>query len=471
MTSDHDGQPDRLSPATACWAPFTSLYLDPSGDVQACCMNRWQRLGNVAETSLREIWEGAELDLLRTSLSAGDFSRGCELCARSAGSGDRTAAYLHVYDDLGPTSPTPRWPASLELALSNTCNLQCVMCNGDLSSAIRSQREGRPALPSAYDESFFAELDEFLPHLRRITLLGGEPFLARESMRVMDRLVELELRPACHVTTNATQWSTRIERLLRSLPMHVALSVDALSAETLEAIRVGTEWRRLMENLQRYRSVLAETGGTTSISFCLMRPNWEEFRDVLLWADSMDVDVFVNAVDHPAHLSLRRCSDRELVEIVGSLHRQDSNGQPLGRNRAVWEREVSGLEGLATGRSSTRSVSVSPPRRADRVMSDGADLVAVLQVDHHQMVRSVDPHRVDRLDLDWQALIGGRLAGLQPLLVDALGPIDHSGVQRGAEGEELRIVVFSRGATRTTVRLTTELLPDGGERWSLSVQD
>src|SRR5690606_32179168 len=54
--------------APICNAPFSSLHLDPRGNVRACCQNVWQRLGNVGESSLREIWDGAATAELRKRL-------------------------------------------------------------------------------------------------------------------------------------------------------------------------------------------------------------------------------------------------------------------------------------------------------------------------------------------------------------------------------------------------------------------
>src|SRR5436190_1217195 len=135
---------------TACNAPFSSLYLDPRGEVRACCMNQYHRLGNVTTESLEAIWTGPRAAELRSRVAADDLSLGCELCQVHIDAGDGASAYLHVFDGLPPTSLAPAWPQQLELALSNACNLQCVMCNGDLSSAIRVHREGRSALPEVY---------------------------------------------------------------------------------------------------------------------------------------------------------------------------------------------------------------------------------------------------------------------------------------------------------------------------------
>lgn len=39
----------------ACYAPFTSLYFHPTGEVRACCMNWRHVLGNVRQQRLDAI--------------------------------------------------------------------------------------------------------------------------------------------------------------------------------------------------------------------------------------------------------------------------------------------------------------------------------------------------------------------------------------------------------------------------------
>ena len=189
------------------------------------------------------------------------------------------------------------------------------MCNGDLSSSIRIHREHRPPLPKVYDEAFFSDLDAFLPHLKRITFLGGEPLLGAEPLRVMERLIELDLSPRCHITTNGTQWNRRIQRIISSLPVHVAISVDGATAATVESIRQGVGFTDLVGNVERYVELCRRTENTTSLAFCLMPQNWHEFGDLLLWADQLDVDVFVNNVTNPAGMSLFHLPDDALRQV------------------------------------------------------------------------------------------------------------------------------------------------------------
>lgn len=436
------------------------MYLDPSGDVRSCCMNSWQRLGNVADATLQEIWHGTAARALREAVAVGDLGLGCEACARRIEVGSDDAAYLHVFDELTPVTAHPAWPEQLELALSNTCNLRCIMCNGDLSSAIRSA-EGRPPLPVVYDDAFFEQLDAFLPHLRRITFLGGEPFLARESLRVMERLVELGLRPSCHVTTNGTRWNDRIAGILAALPVHVAISIDGATDATVESIRVGARRDDLLANVERFRHATSADGSGLSLAYCLMVPNASEFGPFLRWADELDVDVFVNTVDAPRPLSVQHLSDDALAALVAGLHDDEASGRaPTGRNAGAWARELAQLDGAVADRSGTPVSVSSAPHRTGPV-------VATVVADAHQVVRSVDAgSSPDPLGLLLEPLVGRSLTDVQGALIEHLGAITSSELSRGRDGTEHRDLDFERDGVRTSLHLESAVLAEG-EAWTI----
>ncbi len=84
-------------------------------------------------------------------------------------------------------------------------------------------------LPKPYSDHFFAELRKYLPHLKFAKFLGGEPFLAQESYRIWDMMVEDKLQIPCHVTTNGTQWNERVERVLEHVPCSFSISMDGVT--------------------------------------------------------------------------------------------------------------------------------------------------------------------------------------------------------------------------------------------------
>jgi radical SAM protein with 4Fe4S-binding SPASM domain len=469
--------------APACKAPFGSMYLDPRGQVLACCMNHYQPLGNITEQSLTEIWRGDAAQRLRFRLAEHDLSLGCELCAVKVDAGSEDAAYLHVFDHLELDGARPEWPSQLELALSNSCNLQCVMCNGDLSSSIRIHREGRAALPVVYDDAFFEALDEFLPHLRNITFLGGEPFLGREPLRVMERLVERGLRPSCHVTTNGTQWNARVAKILRAIPMHVAISVDGLSPETLGSVRVGADPEQVMSNVLEIRDAARAGGGGCSLAFCLMRPTWAEFADYLVWADSVDLDVFVNTVTYPPQFSLAHLADDELDEVVQGLRAEDDRLRSvLVRNLDVWTRTLDDVTHMHLERRSGSGPDVGPEpvpvqlrttvdQRARRICDAASDRgVVMVGTDRFQIIDRVVPDPADALGMDLRPYLGASIADLVEPLLATFGATESTHLTQHEDGLEQRTTVLSRGFSTTTVTAVLVAGASGDQRWYLGAR-
>lgn len=304
----------------ACTAAWTGLYFRPDGFVTPCCTS-WHLLGRVTgpeRRSLRDIWSGERARALRSALEAADFGLGCWECGRAAAGGNRASSLAATFDRFDPTRE--QFPQLLDFALSNRCNLMCVMCNGGLSSAIR-HKEGRPALPAAYDDRFFDELQEFLPHARRTQFKGGEPFLARENWRVWELLSDLGGdHPEVAVTTNGTVWSAAVQDCVRSLDMDVNISVDAMDPDMLRSIRVGVDPIKLWRNVDRFQDAVGDRRLT--LSFCLMRQNWSELAPFLAEVDRRGATANVIWVDGPGDVNLLMMPLPELREALDGVKDQ-----------------------------------------------------------------------------------------------------------------------------------------------------
>ena len=125
-------------------------------------------MGNVARSSIREIWDGGPARQLRDALRVDDYSVGCGFCQWQVDQGDDAIVFARVFDQHEVRSDRPEWPVQMEFSMTNACNLQCIQCDGESSSAIRVHREGRPPIPQVYGDEFFDELRAFLPHLDEV---------------------------------------------------------------------------------------------------------------------------------------------------------------------------------------------------------------------------------------------------------------------------------------------------------------
>lgn len=453
-------------PTSACWAPDSTLYFAPDGSVRACCVNTEYPLGQIGKQSIGEIWRGARTAALRSALAGGDFSLGCQECGSYEQAGNRDWGNAPQFDEYAGRE-VPDHPRRMDFILSNTCNLMCQMCHGGLSSAIRAQREKLPPLPKAYGDDFFEELREYLPHLEKTVFLGGEPFLARESRRVWDLMIEMGLQIPTTVVTNGTQWNEKVERYLHEIPMDITVSIDGATAHTVETIRLGTQHDELMANVDRYQEIVEARGGTLSLHFCLMAQNWHELGDYLIDADRAGRHASIMTVTYPPRFSFYHLPASELREALRTWEAADAHvSSQLERNLAVWEAELDRLRRHLTSLEEggqpvwLRATSEAPPRdpaadeafataRAELAEWSRTEPLSLEVVDG--VVTQVDaPAWAERLD-------AARWVGLSPeQLVDAIAV--HLGPSQPADQDEL-VLGVSRSITRFG--------PDGSEQVEL----
>ncbi|MFZ4432485.1 MAG: radical SAM protein [Microthrixaceae bacterium] len=463
---------------SACYAPFVGMSFDMNGSVSVCAFTRTTPLGQVGSTPLLDMWRGSAVAALRDAVVRDDLAYACTRCAEEIAGGNVSGSLAAGFDQF-PAARVPEWPTRMEFALTNQCNLQCVMCAGEFSSSIRSRREGLPVLPQRYDAAFIEELTPFLVHLDQARFLGGEPFLADINFRIWERMIEVGATAECNVTTNGTQWTPRIERVLEALPFSIGVSVDGFRPETVESIRSGVDHGRLLENLGRFVEYRDRSGSSLSLTYCLMVPNADEFVDFLVFADGLDCDVFVNTVRQPPELSPYLLGVDELAALVGRLERQRASvGARLGRNAGVLdgqlERLAAHLDGLRDGDPELIGGAVRTRRSVDlldrlpgpevpeselveRIRELSVDgVVDVVRADEEDCI--VEGRRYAGLDLsDWT---GAPASTIHPTLAGELGLRVDVLASRSGGGSVARVLAFADpGASPTVVLAITQRGP------------
>jgi MoaA/NifB/PqqE/SkfB family radical SAM enzyme len=324
-----------------CYAPHTNLFFSQNGEVRVCCWNWNFSLGNAVDKSIDEIWHGARVQILRHALEGMQFGPGCEFCDRETANGWIADPPMRTFDRLPVACAVPEWPQRMEFSISNVCNLECVMCRGIYSSAIRAHREKLPPLRTPYSEAFIDSLRKYLPHLAQAKFLGGEPFLIAEHYRIWDMMIADGLTTRCHVTTNGTIYNDRTERVMNALPMGLAVSLDGVTKQTVESIRVNADYDEQMRILKRFREYTLAKKTDLSLTYCFMRQNWFEFGDFCVFAEELGCNVGINTVMNPPEFAVYNLPAEELKKIYSAMEQQAQGVEPhLKRNRAVWLSEL-----------------------------------------------------------------------------------------------------------------------------------
>ena len=277
------------------------------------------------------------------ALAQHDYSLGCAPCGAEVAAEGREGSYPASFDSWPRSDGT--WPTLLDFNLSTSCNLQCIQCNGEQSSAIRIHRERRQPLAPSYDDRFFEDIRAFLPHALEARFAGGEPFMASENYRVWAAVAEVAPDLPCMVITNATQWNPRVEAAARSVRMGFVFSIDGITAATYEAIRLGASFERVMENVGHLRAVAADNGMPATVNHCLMVQNHHEFADLLLWAEEAGMAVQVSVVRDPDACAIARQPGGRIREIAAVLEARDAEAREhLSINLATWTTELARVQ-------------------------------------------------------------------------------------------------------------------------------
>ena len=226
----------------------------------------------------------AKLEARRKMLKGEWPGRGCEHCKHIEEAGGKSDRILHLNlegttappeldTDLEAVDVTPR---QLEIYWGNTCQQSCIYCGSHFSSSIMQEekRFGKfdvegvklsnkyPINPQIeeHTELLFKWFEKHLHKLHKIFVLGGEPFLQKETFRFIEFLEKgsyPDLTLVFFSNMNIEhdrfkKWIDRLEVLQKSGRLdkiQIFFSCDALGPEG-EYVRTGLDLKVALKNFE-----------------------------------------------------------------------------------------------------------------------------------------------------------------------------------------------------------------------------
>ena len=222
----------------------------------------------------------------RTKMLNGEWpGNGCEHCKhieQAGGNSDRTihlemegtTAPPELDNDLKAVNVTPR---QLEVYWGNTCNLKCIYCAAHYSSKIHQEEKRFGSFNTdgviidankwqmsdrieEATEKLFVWFENNIQQLHKLFIMGGEPFLQKETERM---IVFLEQRELPDLTlcffSNLTvdhervkNWVKRLDRLVKEKrldKLQIVGSLDSWGAEA-EYVRNGLDLKLFQKNFE-----------------------------------------------------------------------------------------------------------------------------------------------------------------------------------------------------------------------------
>jgi len=300
-----------------CYAPSVNMLFAQNGDVRVCCHNLEFSIGKYPQQSIAEIWKSAKAEELRQNMKSWDLAHGCQICEADLRMGSYNEVSARHFDNFARHAEYPRM---MEFLLTNTCNLECVMCKGEYSSLIRKNREKLPPLISPYDKAFLKQLEEFIPYLHETRFSGsGEAFAIDMNYEIWEMIIEKNPKCVIMVQTNGSYLNAKVKDFLSRGNFQIGVSLDSLKKETYEAIRLNANFEKVMENIQYFSEYSRNKKMKFSISTCVMRQNWRELPDFVNFCNGLNAVATFHKVWYPKKYALDNLPTGEIKEIYNYL--------------------------------------------------------------------------------------------------------------------------------------------------------
>jgi radical SAM protein with 4Fe4S-binding SPASM domain len=307
-----------------CFAPKKSMIFSFDGSVYVCCENKQYAIGNINTETIHDIWFGEKRKFIDTKINRDyNLEYGCSSCKLKIKNRDYGLALAQTFDIH--TNNHSVYPARLDFEIHNTCNLECVMCGGIYSSSIQSNRNKLPSIPMVYKDTFADQLTEFIPHVKYINLIGGEPTLIKIYYDIMEKVIELN--PSCiiHLQTNASTLNNKFKNILERGNFQIGISIDSLTKVSAEKIRKNLEFEKFMDNINYYLNIYHENKIKITINTCPMPQNWQEIIPIIKFCNQHKLPVFFCIVNAPYYSTFISTSIAFIDKVHNSLTKELNN--------------------------------------------------------------------------------------------------------------------------------------------------
>ena len=293
---------------TFCPAPWTSLNIDQAGETSPCfhCVDM---IGNNKKMTIQEIIHGPKVTSMREAMARGEWHPGCSWCKRleeTTGASGRTVRGTSA-ETLAAIDSDPDFFKLEHLVVnwSNLCNLTCVYCNDQTSTAWQSVNK----IPINLVKNEHADLIELAQtqghNIQGLSLGGGEPLLQKGLDKFLSYIDSTKVRVM--VTTNLSMEITTnpIYQILKTWPkVEWMVSFDNANKEKFEYVRDRANWEQFVKNLRQMKQDGQNVNAHPAYSiYCAL--DLMEYYDFCV---SENLGIYWCELNHPMELDIRRHS-------------------------------------------------------------------------------------------------------------------------------------------------------------------
>ncbi len=266
-----------------CDYPFRYAHVQPGGFVYSCCPG-WSKgdIGSILFKSVKKVWNSNSAKLHRLAIinKTYIFCNPDSCPFMSVGSKKTNTRF----SDL----ETLETPNEVCISIDRSCNLKCPSCRNDFCSYKGSKLKIAQILSKRLTSSNWTTKPHDL-----VIASQGEVFFSNiyKNMIFNSKITK---RDFITIHTNGTLLTKKNLDKLCSIynKINFFISIDAVTKETYEKVRVGGNFEQLMKNLEYLSKIKKETDkiSLVEVFFVVQKNNYNEMIDFVKLMKKLDFD-------------------------------------------------------------------------------------------------------------------------------------------------------------------------------------
>lgn len=308
-----------------CSLPWTGFSNEPNGKAQPCCLYKGYitKDGNpmyVQNSPAIDILKSEYMIELRNKFRRNEKPIECAVCWTDEANGyeSKRQVYrnkIHNQFDIN-FEKEPEQIQELQLIINNSCNYKCRSCTPSHSSQWQQEIKMITG-QTGYDMPFRQSADElgklwldranWYKGLRRLEVVGGEPFYVKQWHIIFNELIEQGLSKQIDITmtTNCSLFYPKLIELMAEnfKSVSIGLSIDGIGS-VYEYLRHPGKWDVVLNNIQNYYLFVDRINLQINVTI-----GWLNALDLpklhsLIYSEFPKFNIWNNLIHNPTHMTL-----------------------------------------------------------------------------------------------------------------------------------------------------------------------
>jgi sulfatase maturation enzyme AslB (radical SAM superfamily) len=310
-----------------CIAPFKNAVIDRAGNMLPCCEYMIDNTKPQPMINQFKQWWATDLNHMRDNMLNGVIDPGCHHCLAKENNQAMLSARIHqnkiashaIPDIVANYKNGISVLDSLEIRVSNYCNLSCLMCGSYASSSIAQEyidhsdkyqaagffMENVPTVRWWDDPANMDLLKKMLAGVEQLTFAGGEPLIVPEVVDILN-FVNVNKIKTININTNLTKLSSKfIDAFSRFKKIYIEVSLEGIAAHN-DYIRYGSKWEIIDSHIKTLKQF---TNIEIRINHVLQHTSLYTLPALIEYADNQNIilklhEIYYNSYPGPGVLTI-----------------------------------------------------------------------------------------------------------------------------------------------------------------------